>query len=86
MPCCKNYLLWNPQGNPPNCTYFVIILPHLRSTFAILNPAQCREIGRLGNIEASVKARVIAVWKCDDEITRLLAYLHTIINAIVQQF
>jgi len=78
-PCCKNSPLQDSLSKIASPTYFPISLPHLRSTFPVLNPAPCRKVGRLGNIEAGVEARVIAVRKCDDEITRLLAYLHIII-------
>jgi len=58
-----------------------ISLPHLSSTFAVLNPAHRCKVGRLGDIKAGVETRVIAIRESNDEVTWLLTNLHTVVNA-----
>jgi len=51
------------------------VLTDLQASFAILNPAFCCKVGRLGTVVAVVISRVITEWKRDHELARLLGYL-----------
>ena len=49
-----------------------LILTNLQASLSILDPALRREVCRLGTVVASIEARVVAEWKRDDELSRVL--------------
>ena len=58
-------------------------MKYLRCPFSIFDPPLSCKVGRLGTVETRVEARMIAVGKGDDEITRILANLQHYQNTIV---
>ena len=67
----KPISLWSKRGL--QCAVFIMTTcTNLQASLSILDPALWRKVCRLGTVVASIEAWVVAEWKRDDELSRVL--------------